>query len=272
MTDAKCCENCGAAPLKPFVVRPTQTLWHCQQCDLYQKGTLPHDAAYEDDYHEQYQRHQRRKLGTAAIRLSTLAPYVKAPKPRLLDIGCSIGAIVETADRLGWHGVGVDVSHTAVERCRHRGLDCHYFDGETLPFEDQSFDVVTSWHVIEHVLNVAETLRDWFRVLKPGGVMVLETPDAGYLKARIRGPRYHKFWAPEHIYTFRRHNLRPFLEQAGFEMLRNPVIGKPSLLPGYLAGYSLLYRGVHAARRSLSLSKAFVVYCRRPQAWREAAA
>lgn len=258
------CENCGSTPLRPFTVRPQQTFWHCPSCDLYQMGKLVNDSAYEDDYHKQYTQRRRHKLNTAAIRLSALAPYVPSPKPRLLDIGCSIGAIVEAANNFGWNGTGVDVSQTAVDFCCDRGLDCYHFDGESLPFSDCSFDTITSWHVIEHVFDVAATLREWFRVLKPGGVMVLETPDAGYLKVRMQGARYQKFWAPEHIYTFQEHNLRPFLDGAGLEVLSNPVLGKPQLLPPRLAGYSLLYRSFQGLRRRLGLSKAFVVYCRRP--------
>lgn len=258
------CENCGANSLDRFEVRPEQTFWHCPECDLYQKGTLESATAYEEDYHGHYSKNRSRKLKTAAIRLSALAPHLSTPKPKLLDIGCSVGAIVETANDLGWKGTGVDVSQTAVDFCCDRGLDCRQFDGTTLPFADATFDAITSWHVIEHVFDVGETLHDWYRVLKPGGVMVLETPDAGYLKVRLKGARYQKFWAPEHIYTFQKHNLEPFLQNAGFEMLPNPILGKPQILSPPLAGYSLMYRGVHGIRRSLRLSKAFVVYCRRP--------
>ena len=258
------CENCRATTLDRFEVRPNQTFWHCSTCDLYQKGTLESADAYEDGYHGHYSKNRSRKLSTAAIRLSALAQLLPNTKTKLLDIGCSVGAIVEAANRLGWRGAGVDVSQTAVDFCRERGLDCHHFDGNTLPFPDATFDAITSWHVIEHVFDVSETLRDWYRVLKPGGVMVLETPDAGYLKVRLKGARYQKFWAPEHIYTFRKHNLTPFLQDAGFELLSNPFLGKPQLLPPPLAGYSLMYRSVHGIRRSLGLSKAFVLYCRRP--------
>lgn len=266
MDQKQTCENCGHGPLESFVVRPNQTFWHCTECDLYQKGRLPTETSYEADYHSEYAEQRGRKLTTAAIRLSAIARHVDRPHPKTLDIGCSVGAIVEAANNMDWHGVGVDVSQTAVDFCRSRGLDCHVIDGLKLPFADDTFDVVTSWHVIEHVLDVARTLQEWYRVLKPGGVMVLETPDASCLKARMQGARYAKFWAVEHIYTFRRRNLVPFLEQAGFEMLANPVVGRLSLLPPTVAGYSLLYRGLKGVSRRMSLSKSFEVYCRKPSA------
>jgi len=271
------CENCGSSPLEPFVIRPVQTLWRCVVCDLYQKGLPPSDAAYESDYHDDYQRQLPRKLTTAGVRLSAVARTIDVSRPRMLDIGCSIGATVEMAQQIGWDAEGVDVSETAVAKCRSRGLRCHRMDGIRLPFDDESFDVVTSWHVIEHVENVQQTLNEWYRVVRPGGVMVLETPDAGYLKARLKGAAYQKFWAPEHIYTFRKHNLQPFLERAGFEILPNPVWAQVSLLSPSRAGYALIYRGLKAVCRSLSLSKAFEIYCRRPpssgsaMSWRRAA-
>ena len=271
------CENCGTFPLEPFVIRPTQTLWRCTACDLYQKGQLPDEAAYENDYHGEYHDRLRRKLVTAAVRISAIARHVNVSQPRLLDIGCSVGAIVEAANKVGWQGEGVDVSQTAIDVCQARGLKCHKADRVGLPCEDETFDVVTSWHVIEHVENVSETLREWYRVVKPGGIMVLETPDAGYLKARIWGASYQKFWAPEHIYTFRRNNLQPFLERAGFEILPNPIFNELSLLSPTLAGYSLAYRTFKGICHSLRLSKALEIYCRRPPSsgsaanWRNAA-
>ena len=257
------CENCGASPLEPFVVRPTQTLWRCVVCDLYQKGQLPDEVTYEEDYHGDYGDRLGHKLITAAVRLSAIAQHVKVSRPRLLDIGCSVGAIVEAANMIGWCGEGVDVSQAAIDVCRARGLNCHKMNGFLLPYADQTFDVVTAWHVIEHVQDVAATLHEWYRVVKPGGVMVLETPDAGYFKARIRGASYQKFWAPEHTYTFRRKNLHPFLERAGFEIIPNPIFNDLSLLPLRLAAYSLAYRTFKGICRSLCMSKALEIHCRR---------
>ena len=122
----------------------------------------------------------------------------------------------------------MDVSAEAVAWCRARGLNCRAIDALTLPYDDAEFDVLTAWHVIEHVSNATMTLLEWSRVLKPGGVLALETPDASCIKVRLRGARYRRFWTPEHVYAFNRCNLTPLLESAGFELAARPAMGKTS--------------------------------------------
>ncbi len=102
--------------------------------------------------------------------------------------------MIEAAINRGWDAAGIDVSASAVEFCRKRNLPCRLVDGNVLPFPDGSFDMLTAWHVIEHVADVEKTLADWFRVLRPNGVLALETPDASSPIVRLRGSSYRKFW------------------------------------------------------------------------------
>ena len=168
------CENCGSTSLQAFEVPGQTLLWKCRTCDLYQQGRLPDEEAYENEYHEDYQRALSRKIRTAQVRLCRVSTFLEESAPDLLDIGCSIGATVTAAQRRGWSARGVDVSQTAVDICRRQGLDCRRYDGQRLPFKDESFDVLTSWHVIEHVANVTETLAEWLRSPPPG-----RRPDTG---------------------------------------------------------------------------------------------
>jgi ubiquinone/menaquinone biosynthesis C-methylase UbiE len=182
-----------------------------------------------------------------------------------LDVGSSVGCVVEAARERGWDAVGADLSFAAVQFCRKRGLPCEVFDGMTLPFRDGSFDVLTSWHVIEHVADVESTLAEWFRVLRPGGVMALETPDASAPIVRWRGAKYRKFWAPEHSYTFTPDTLAAFVERAGFELLARPVFGRLGELPPRMAAYALGYQAYQGFRKLAGISKAFQVFARRPE-------
>ena len=84
-------------------------------------------------------------------RCKTSIDYPPPKNPKMVDIGCSVGATVVAAKQLGWQASGVDISQAAVDYCREQGLDCYKIDGPELPFEDNTFDLVTNWHVIEHV-------------------------------------------------------------------------------------------------------------------------
>jgi ubiquinone/menaquinone biosynthesis C-methylase UbiE len=203
-------------------------------------------------------------LRTARLRLNRIASHVTAEQPRLLDVGCGIGVVMEAANARGWHGVGVDISHRIVEHCRQKGLECHRVSNWDLPFEDESFDVVTAWSTVEHVDNVSETLAEWYRVLRPGGVLAMDTSDAACLKVRLLGKGYRGIWVGGHTYTFTRPTLRAFCRRAGFQELPQPLLGRIANLSLseaiVAAGYQLQYE----LRSRLALQKPFQLFLRKP--------
>jgi hypothetical protein len=117
--------------------------------------------------------------------------------------------------------------------------------------------------VIEHVADVEKTLADWFRVLRPNGVLALETPDGSSPIVRLRGRSYRKFWAPEHTYTFTPSTLAEFMQRAGFEMLRRPAFGSLASLSAGMTAYTVAYQAYHGVRRVAGISKAFQLFARR---------
>lgn len=261
------CENCGHQPLQRY---PTvqSIMWYCPRCRLYQKGQAYSGEQYNMDYHSKqgYVANGAHKLRSSLCRLSRVAGLLESKRPRFLDIGCSLGYAVEAGVKLGWDAHGVDLSSQAVEICRDRGLNCQWVAGETLPYPDGYFDLVTAWHVIEHVPDVATTLREWSRVLKPGGVLVMETPDASCLKLKLRGGGFRNFWCPDHVYTFRHENLVPFVESAHLEVVPPPMLGRLDQLPPSLVACSIGYLIINNLKYWTGLSKIFQVHCRRTQA------
>jgi ubiquinone/menaquinone biosynthesis C-methylase UbiE len=261
--DGTGCQLCCRSPLVKFDVPRSTTLWRCTHCGLYQNGRLVDNSAYAADYHRGYEHHREKKLRTASVRLNRIAPLVRAKKPRLLDVGSSVGCVIESALHRGWDAVGIDVSKSAVEFCRKRDLPCRLVQGSALPFPDSSFDVLTAWHVIEHVEDVRETLAEWFRVLRPDGVLALETPDASSPVVRLRGSSYRKFWAPEHTYTFTPTTLAEFMRRTGFEIMRRPVFGRLAGHSARMVAYTVAYQSYHGLRKVAGISKAFQIFARR---------
>ena len=259
-----CCENCGHVQLESFIDRPGHHLRRCSACGLYQKGQLESKLVYEDNYHTCYKQRFGGKVLTATIRLGAASFYLTGSRPKCLDIGCSVGATVKAASDLGWQASGVDISETAIKLCRQKGLHCQVVEGIELPFADNTFDLVTHWHVIEHVEDIKSALTEWRRVLKSGGIMMFETPNSDYVKAQLMGPRYAKFWTPEHLYTFNRRNMSSLLRQSGFEIVPTRLTGGPRALPLHVNGYAAVYRGFRELCRSARMCKSFEITCRKP--------
>jgi 2-polyprenyl-3-methyl-5-hydroxy-6-metoxy-1,4-benzoquinol methylase len=152
---------------------------------------------------------------------------------RLLDIGCHIGVFVEIAARHGWDAWGVEPSHWAASHAQQIGLQVVEGTMATASFEDESFDVITMWDVIEHLEHPSAEVRQAHRLIKPGGLLVAHTMDLDSVFARFMGQRWP--WLMEmHIYYFTRRTLTVLMEQAGFQILSIKSQGRYLRL-GYLA-------------------------------------
>lgn len=117
--------------------------------------------------------------GRRQVILRTLAKLVKPhlPRnPRLLDIGCGTGMLLDDLKEVG-SAVGLDYSMLALEYCRKRNLpNLGRADACNLPVQDDSVDVITALDVIEHIGDDAGMLAEMQRVLKPGGVAIMSVP------------------------------------------------------------------------------------------------
>lgn len=94
---------------------------------------------------------------------------------RILDVGCGTGANLEMLSQFG-SAEGVDVSDDALEFCRKKGLTVQKGLAETLPYEDETFDVSTALDVIEHLDDDIAGLKEMFRVTKTGGYSLIFVP------------------------------------------------------------------------------------------------
>jgi len=137
---------------------------------------------------------------------------------RLLDIGTAAAAFVAAARARGWQAEGCEPNKWLAEwGARHYGLTIRQGSVFEQDYEDGSFDVVTLWDVIEHTLNPREMLERCFRLLKPGGILVVNYPDIGSWIARALG-RNWLFLTSVHLYYFDRGTIGRMLEATGFRV------------------------------------------------------
>ncbi len=142
-------------------------------------------------------------------------------KGRILDVGCGAGETLAELHQLGWKTEGVEPDAEAAAVARGKGL--RVWTGELMDrgFPQNSFDVVTLSHVIEHVHDPIELLAECARVLKPGGLLVVATPNAESLGARYFGRHWRVLEPPRHLTVFSRQTLERAAKAANLSVLKS---------------------------------------------------
>jgi ubiquinone/menaquinone biosynthesis C-methylase UbiE len=213
------------------------TIVECQQCGFVYADPRPDDRDIVETYQAVedplYLEERGGRVLTFEHHLNPLERLTGPPDGRsLLDVGCYTGVFVEIAASHGWDAWGVEPSRWAVDEALKQGL--HVVQGtlETANLPQTYFDVVTMWDVIEHLANPKRALEHAYRLLKPGGLVVLHTIDIDSFFARVMGARWP--WLMEmHVYYFSRRTLRAMLERCGFRVISDRPQGRYLRL-GYL--------------------------------------
>ncbi len=190
----------------------------------------------------------------------------------LLDVGCGAGFFVREATGGGFTAQGVEFSQEAVEFGKSQGTE-RIAEGDFLQteFPGRSFDIITLWHVLEHLPRPVEILDKIRGLLAPEGILVIAVPNFESLQARVFRGRWYHLEVPRHLYHFTPGSLRKLLEGRGFgvkaEYHRSPehnwagILG--SLMPlvspnGSLAGNAVRrLAGRPAARAAAAVETAF---------------
>lgn len=134
----------------------------------------------------------------------------------ILDVGCASGFFLESLGEK-WERHGLELFQVAAERARARGgISIHECDIASAGFANESFDVVCSFDVVEHMAEPMPFFREVRRILKPGGWLLLGTGDSRSFGARLAGSRWAYLAIPEHLSFFNARSLREALGKAGF--------------------------------------------------------
>jgi SAM-dependent methyltransferase len=141
-------------------------------------------------------------------------------KGTILDLGCFCGTFLHAATQRGWASYGIEplVGPAIYARAKF-GLNVitDTLRDDTFPLE--FFDVVTAFQVFEHLPDPLWELARIWRILKPGGLLVVEVPNIDTVWVRLLGKR-HRHFVTDHLYFFSPQTLDALLERAGFTVLK----------------------------------------------------
>jgi SAM-dependent methyltransferase len=172
------------------------------------------ETDFENSYHQAEAKHWwfvgRRDLIIALLRETNADSG-----SRILDVGCAGGTTIQQLNEAGFaHVSGIDISGEAIAQCRRIGLrDVYQMDAQAPDFPDDSFDIIVASDVLEHVSDENAAVREWFRILSPGGCLIALVP------------AFMALWsahdeANQHRKRYRLHELRQCFAACGFETQR----------------------------------------------------
>lgn len=225
------CPVCNEVYIKPFCRVKNGKLVQCQCCQLIFFTPRPSLEELADfyntaTYREGYESSTMAGRAFAKARYKQLqnaiahhAPLLLTkPDKCLLDVGCGVGDLLSVATQVGWEITGTELSSIAVAKANKLiGNRVLMGDILSLNMPENTYDLITIYHVIEHLLDPVKTLEKIYYLLKPTGIAFIETPNIGSFGSKIRGEKWSQIKPPEHINYFQMSSLKYALKQAGFQ-------------------------------------------------------
>jgi 2-polyprenyl-3-methyl-5-hydroxy-6-metoxy-1,4-benzoquinol methylase len=231
------CPVCNSTNHHPFLACKDYTvskeifqLVQCSSCNFVFTNPRPDNSNLGKYYaSKDYISHSNTKKGivsklyhlvrnyTLKKKIDLVSGYVS--RGTLLDYGCGTGMFLNTGKTNGWNTLGIEPDSGARQIASEMGLDV-FEDKEKLAVSNPNLNcqVITLWHVLEHVTDLKETLAFFKRILDPKGALLIAVPNYKSYDAQ----RYQEFWAaydvPRHLYHFSDSTIKLLLENNGFKL------------------------------------------------------
>ena len=210
------CYLCASPCTRLFRKVRNHTLLICSECGLVYRQTRLNGAGISVDQRKFLDEYLREE-GLYARYFNDKLRVIERCRPTgsLLDFGCGAGTFLRCARERGWEVVGVEGSVPAATHSRSTGLDVREGVIEDLKLSGR-FDVVTAFQTIEHFADPLAFLSNIRNLLKPGGLLVLTTPDRRSLLGKLMGKRWFGYFNDEHLFFYDCGSFQKSIEKAGF--------------------------------------------------------
>lgn len=207
------CPACGSQTFRSFDVGGGNHLRRCEDCETVSAAEYADPSeVYVDGYmfgqagdfgldvrHPVFQRYLIRVAGQ---RLRTIERATAIRGGSLLDVGSGTGEVLMVARERGWQAQGVEPERTAAEMAHDRNLDVVISTLEESGLPEGSYDVVSAFHVLEHIPDSRAFLRSLVRWARPGGYVAIEVPNFASVQRRRLQENWSGLRPLEHIVHF----------------------------------------------------------------------
>lgn len=216
------CVLCEGQLFTPLAEKRGFQVASCQNCGLVMVNPLPTEGMLRDFYAADCWREWqpntrwRKRWGNRA---RALWLRLLCGGGRLLDLGCGQGDLLAAAQEMRlFEAVGIDLSPRRVQYARDRGLEVYLGTLDSCDLPAESFDVVVMWHVLEYIPQPRHLLEQIYRLLRPGGHLVVATPNLLHPRLRHKKALFSFLKPPGHLLYWTPKTLAAVLEKAGFQI------------------------------------------------------
>lgn len=222
MPKSAACLACGCFARDPrFKLEGQWQIDKCPECGMHTLDPSPEDVVLDEfnsgaGYEGAFDL-EREMLDISGRTLARLDRH--APGKRLLDVGSGPGFLLRTARDAGWEPVALDPSPFSVGQARRAGFEAHEGLLENVQLPPESFDALALLQVIEHVTDPRPLLASCHRLLKPGGALVVATPNPASLLASTKQEAFNYWIPPIHCVWYTPKSLQMVLRRAGFRVV-----------------------------------------------------
>jgi 2-polyprenyl-3-methyl-5-hydroxy-6-metoxy-1,4-benzoquinol methylase len=236
--DYHACAGCGAVYQYPAPTSEDIKSFYPDDYNIYQPpGKIKLPPGLERAWLKHYGGYTQLDTSLFSDLLAPLTRLFKASRPlryvadgTLLDVGCGNGKYLLQMQQLGWSVKGVEFNEKAVGLCRSNELDV--FQGDLLQanFSSNCFDAITAHHLIEHLPNPVEVIAEMARILKPGGQLLIRTPNTNSLARSWFRNNWFADEVPRHLVLFNPASLTRLAETSGLQVEHITALPRGKLL------------------------------------------
>ena len=141
----------------------------------------------------------------------------QSPKGRILDIGAGVGDFLSVCKNDGWQTIGIEPSDKAKNIAKSKGVS---FVENLSELENHSFDIITMWHVLEHVPNLEEQITELKRLITPNGTIIIAVPNFKSFDAKHYGQFWAAFDVPIHLWHFSKTAIQKLFAKEKLELIK----------------------------------------------------
>lgn len=222
------CPVCGKEDYNTWGKVNQYSILRCKDCGLGVTWPFPSEEEMAKVNQETYQVEERIHIYLTKqlffeTRYRQYASRIKnfVTTGRLLDIGCNIGLFLKVAREEGFSPTGIEIN----KRCAYFGREKYNVEIfsdylENIKFASDSFEVITLFDVLEHIPNLSEFIEEVRRIIKPGGLVLVQSPNLNSLMAKLNKSNWFWLCPPDHLFHFSPGNLSTLLEDHGFIIMK----------------------------------------------------